>query len=346
MKKFFYFTIPILILLFVFNIYIFYNNSSVHSKIESNNTLRIDIKETENFRSELLTMSNMSKYYIITGNTSYLNSYSNALDKSYEILSDLTDSGVITSDESQSINLKLNQYNDITESITPIDSSSYSNDNMEAIISKLIAIEGSISNLLNNNIVNNIDKMNTTADTVSSTINSQSGISQIVSTIFTILAAIPFYFLKKIRENPTGTLEDVLKNISLNKSPSDGNESNPEKCLKDNDNNYIYSNETLNEIENKLVERAVFLSYLKTIYSHNDYMKEQWTQGTLMINEIDVRLNKLISDVKSIKEYSSIISSEDIEILKDQVNELQCMFEQLPNYHNFIMELTKNIMVE
>lgn len=346
MKKSLYFIIPILCLLTVFNLYIYFNNAQVTSEINNNNELRSNVTQSEKLRNSILTMSDMGKYYLITGNTEYKTQYLIELNNSFDLLDKLTNSGVISNESSQNLLVNLNEYKNLYETLIPATVTSNSTKNVESTISTLANIESDMSSHLSETLVTNIETMDSRANTIIDATDIQSNISQIFSTILTLLMAIPMYFIKKLKENPTKTLEDVVETIKSENDIYKSNENTSDHTIKDNDCNIFHGSDELKEIENKLIERAVLLSYLKTLYSHNEYMKEQWSQASIMLNELDQKIDTLISQVRSIGEYSSLISNNDMETLKDKVNELQCLFEQLPNYHNFIMDLTKNIIVE
>lgn len=335
MKKSLFFVIPTILLLVLLNIFSYFSNSSVSSEVDSNNTLRNNVKQIEELRTNLSTMANMEKNYLMTGNIEYKTKYTNSLNESYNTVNVLTSTSILSKAQSTAILDNLDQYKSLNESLTPLTTPSQANEEFQTTVANMNQIEITISSALSNNVLNSIQTMDTTANGIVNTTNTQVTLSGLLSTILTALLSVPIYFIKKLGSTPSEIVENVFDNIH----------SGIEEPISSQPNNIPCLGSEIKEIENKLVERSVLLSFLKTLYSHNDYMQDHWLQASIILNELEENINTLTLEVSQLKDSATVISPKEVEEIKDKINQLQCLFLQLPNYHNFVMELIKNISI-
>ena len=86
------------------------------------------------------------------------------------------------------------------------------------------------------------------------------------------------------------------------------------------------------------------LTFASLLNNHNKQMEKQWLEvesliDVLQASIIDLRNKLETTDTKSLKESPSQINDIEIKLL-----EIKILVKQLPNYHEFIVSLTDNLI--
>ncbi|MDO5516272.1 MAG: hypothetical protein Q4F66_01885 [Clostridium sp.] len=323
-------------------LYIYKTNLSVEEQIKTNDNLRNKINKIDEFQNDVTNMSIMSKYYIITDNNKYKISFEKNYNSALIDLDELQNSDYISNEDKYLLEENLKQYNDLTcqHSIAVRNDADSVNDNTESILLKLTDIESSLIEETSDALPKSIEKISTISDTAKSLVDSQNSLLQIIGGFITMVLISPIYFLKKnsvlVTDAIKGFISNHIKKNQNNLEPDNKPEKEFSKC--DDEMVNCVNSGLIKNLETMISERELMVSTLKMIYSHNQYMKDEWTKAKVSLDSIEQDLLDLKKELNILMNKSDI-PYEKINLLENKLLEIRFLLEKLPQYHDFIMEL-------
>lgn len=324
-------------------LYIYKTNLSVAEEIKTNDNLRNKITQIDEFKTDIANMSVMSKYYIITGSNKYKISFEKNYYSALSNLDELQEADYITDEDKILLEENLSKYNNLTcgNSHNAENSTNTVNDKTDSILLKLTDIETSLIEDTSDTLPKSIEKSNSNSDTAKSLVDSQNSLLQIIGGFITMVLISPIYFLKK---NPTLITDafksfisnHIKKNQAGSKPSVNKTESEYSKC--DDEMLQCVNAGLIKNLETMVSERELMISTLKMIYSHNQYMKNEWTKAKNSLDSIEQDLLDLKKELNILMNKSDI-PYEKINLLENKLLEIRFLLEKLPQYHQFIMDL-------
>lgn len=312
MKRFIIITLSIIVVfLLSLNIYIVSSNNTLSTNVDNLQTRKSEINSLGNYSTNIVNLAHMQKSFLLTGNLDFQTQYATSLKSAYSNLDELLADKTISNSDKVEITNYLNDYENINTDLFTTPPKLPLSQEYEDKVLKSDEIQNNILRKLSNIIATKTDSTSKTSSNITESISSQNNIVKVISSFFTLFISGPiYYFVKKYKSG-----EISFNNIM----------------------------DSINEGEKIVDKYSNILTYINITDKINLQLEKDWQEvytlvTTLQssINDIKLQLSKLqLSDASTFKE-----KLEEIEM---QVLEIKMLVKQLPNYHQFISELSKNL---
>lgn len=318
------------------NIFIYSSHSDTASTLKENNANQDQVAKIDDFRTYVVDMGHMQKLYILMKDDKYKTEYESHLNNTYIKIDELNNAKYISDVNKVEMENILNSYRDININIFSKLETIKDYKEIEDSILESNKIQISLLHEASVAIaaVNDSSQEQNSGAVVS--INVQNKIIQVISTVITALTAVPLYYYKKKYNKDNIEVTDIVDSIIESKHKE-------EKVKESNDTTTI-SKEELKEFRERLVEHSLMLSYANLLAKHNENMKTQWKESEDILKQIENNLNILQGKLDKICKDCDTGSNMDLHEFKLQLFQLKLLFQQLPQYHQLVIELTNNML--
>lgn len=293
-------------------------NQKISNYIEDNASLRKKILVLTDLRTDVVKASQTERLYILTQKDSYKKEFDESITNLYKEVDNLYKESYINSSEKKKLVYTLDEFKNVSANY----SNHYTSNNyttIDANVEKLI-IDYNKSQL---NILNEItlditsdDETFTEKDSsISSNSNFQTKAIQGVSSAITVIVSGFLYYFKK----------------KLNKDNVDKVNNEPDLS-------------TISDMKDKIIKSEVLLSNANLLYKESVKLKNQCEKTEIILSEIDSYMKKLRGKIDDISDYPTSAQKIILDDIDKQLIELKILFKSLPNYNDFIIDISNNML--
>lgn len=270
----------VIILMLGLNVFVYISNSNVSSTIEENSKIQFQITKIDDFRTYVVEMANMQKLYLLTKDENYKTEYENYLNNLYTGLNSLDDNKYITSVEKEELLNTINDYRDINIKIfSQLDSADSNNEIADNVLeSNNIQLE--LLHKASLTIASVSDATDTENTNTLTAIDIQNKVVQGMSTLITIITAVPLYYYKKKLNKENVEVKDILNSILDN-----GKKEKVAKSSEEDD--WDMNDGELKEIRQKINQQSLMVSYITLLVKHNEDISNQWKESEAILKNIE-----------------------------------------------------------
>lgn len=308
----------IIVLLLGISVYAYMTNQKISNYIEDNASLRKKILVLTDLRTDVVKASQTERLYILTQKDSYKKEFDESITNLYKEVDNLYKESYINSSEKKKLVYTLDEFKNVSANY----SNHYTSNNyttIDANVEKLI-IDYNKSQL---NILNEItlditsdDETFTEKDSsISSNSNFQTKAIQGVSSAITVIVSGFLYYFKK----------------KLNKDNVDKVNNEPDLS-------------TISDMKDKIIKSEVLLSNANLLYKESVKLKNQCEKTEIILSEIDSYMKKLRGKIDDISDYPTSAQKIILDDIDKQLIELKILFKSLPNYNDFIIDISNNML--
>lgn len=340
MKKKMFIGISVIIgMLFTINIYGYINNVKVSKYIEDSTILRKKIMVLDEFRSDIVKTSQLQKLYILTQKQSYKDSFDKNIKSIYSQIDSLYSKGYISKYEKDKLTYTMNEYEQLSLDSLNYPSNYIIEPQLEKQITRFNASQLKILHEVTMDISSENEDLESTNKKVSNSSNIQTKLIQGVSSIITILVSGFAYYFKtkfKIDDQEIEKIVDYLTNSESNDLPK--------STIPENKSIDVSEIDYLSQLKDKICENEILLSNANLLYKQSIKFQTQCDKSELILKDIDMYISKLKVKLENIDEYPSIAQKIILDDIENQLLEFKILFKSLPNYNDFIIEISKNMI--
>ena len=328
-----------LILSIPFLFYLYYTNHSIFSTIQNNDNIQTKIDALDNFKINIMNMSMMSKYYLITGDEYYKGEFEINYKNTNDNVNNLYESEYISESERDEFLDELNNYKGIVQNNTSSEYTQNIDSNMKNQIRNLTDIEINIIDDTSSSIYSNINEVKNNSGYAINLVSNQNNILELVGGFFTMIFLCPLFFISKNYGMFTGIIKNFIsEHFSKNTNTSSSSNKSENQC---DDRMLQCINESIiKNFQEKINDKNMLVSTLRIIYSHSEYMEKEWKKGKNILDSVENDLLELRRDLDSLLNKSEI-PYERFNVIENKLLEVKFLLEKLPGYHDFIMKLTE-----
>ncbi|WP_304681163.1 hypothetical protein [uncultured Clostridium sp.] len=339
-----YFIILTLILVITLNLFLFYNYSSVSSTLNNSNNIRNTITELDKFKSTITEMSDAGEAFILTGNIKYKSDYEDSLNNAHNNLNSLVDNNIISSQDKDTIVDLIKDYESINESIFNSNISYPISSDVETLVNNSSNAKLKILHSVSSLISTHWESLEESTNNISHTIGNQKTFVSWISSIFTALMAIPPFLVKKFSKNfnkitnSTNSLNASNQSDSSNKDDSSLSESvNALETFFNFKNNV----DEIKEVRDQLIQNATLINFLNVVDFNNAEMSKNYTDCK---NKLSLIINEFVNIEKKCSEDSSLNICDEINSIKNVLDELSLSINNLYNYNEYMINISKLLL--
>lgn len=312
MKKFLIITLSIIVFfLLSLNIYIVSSNNTLSSNVDDLQTRKNEINSLDNYSINIVNLAHMQKSFLLTGNNDFQTQYSTSLKSAYSTLDELLSNKTITNSDKVEIVNYLNDYENINTALFNSPPTLPLSQEYEDKVLKSDEIQNNILRKLSNIIATKTDSTSKTSSNITDSISSQNNIVKVISSFFTLFISGPiYYFIKKYKNGE----------ISFN--------------------NII---DTIDEGEKIVDKYSNILTYINITDKINSQLEKDWQEVYTLVTTLQTSINDMKLKLLKLQLSDSSTFKEKLDEVEMQVLEIKMLVKQLPNYHQFISDLSKNL---
>ena len=312
MKKFLIITLSIIVVfLLSLNIYIVSSNNTLSSNVDDLQTRKNEINSLDNYSINIVNLAHMQKSFLLTGNNNFQTQYSTSLKSAYSTLNELLSNKTITNSDKVEIINYLNDYENINTDLFNNPPTLPLSQEYEDKVLKSDEIQNNILRKLSNIIATKTDSTSKTSSNITESISSQNNIVKVISSFFTLFISGPiYYFIKKYKNG-----EISFNNIM----------------------------DTINEGEKIVDKYSNILTYINITDKINSQLEKDWQEVYALVTTLQTSINDIKLQLLKLQLSDSSTFKEKLDEIEMQVLEIKMLLKQLPNYHQFISDLSKNL---
>lgn len=312
MKKFLIITLSIIVVfLLSLNIYIVSSNNTLSSNVDDLQTRKNEINSLDNYSINIVNLAHMQKSFLLTGNNNFQTQYSTSLKSAYSTLNELLSNKTITNSDKVEIVNYLNDYENINTDLFNTPPTLPLSQEYEDKVLKSDEIQNNILRKLSNIIATKTDSTSKTSSNITESISSQNNIVKVISSFFTLFISGPiYYFIKKYKNG-----EISFNNIM----------------------------DTINEGEKIVDKYSNILTYINITDKINSQLEKDWQEVYALVTTLQTSINDIKLQLLKLQLSDSSTFKEKLDEIEMQVLEIKMLVKQLPNYHQFISDLSKNL---
>lgn len=324
-KKVFIIVNSVIAMLIVANIYAYINNSKIQSNMSELSLSRKKIVLLSNLRSDIVKASQAKKLYILTGKNSYQVDYKNTIYSLNDQINEYYDKNYLTTDEKSKLLATIENFDSFNSTYKPSDDlviiNSYTENQMLSYNTNQLKVLHHLTEDISSQDV--ASKQNNDSVTFSSDI--QTKLIHFISSVITVLGSvIAVYFKKKLNKDDVD-LEDIIQyltNQNENQPPSDN----------------------IDSLKNNVSQNEVLLSNAKLLYKQSIKFQDQCEKSNILLKDIDIYMEKLKSTLELIDDYPTSAQKIILQDIEKQLMEFKILFKSLPNYNDFIIDISQSLM--
>ena len=328
-----------LILSIPFLFYLYYTNHSIFSTMQNNDNIQTKIEALDNFKVNIINMSTMSKYYLITGDEYYKDEFEINYKNTDSNVNNLYESEYISESEKDEFLDKLNSYKEIVQNSTYSEYAQNIDSNTKNQIRNLTDIEINIIDDTSSSIYSNINEAKNNSGYAIDLVSNQNNILELVGGFFTMIFLCPLFFISKNSGMFTGIIKNFISE-HFSKSINTSSQSNKNEYQCDDRMLQCINESIIKNFQEKINDKNMIVSTLRIIYSHSEYMEKEWEKGKNILDSVENDLLELRRDLDSLLNKSEI-PYERFNVIENKLLEVRFLLEKLPGYHDFIMKLTE-----
>ena len=312
MKKFLIITLSIIVVfLLSLNIYIVSSNNILSSNVDDPQTRKNEINSLDNYSINIVNLAHMQKSFFLTGNNDFQTQYSTSLKSAYSTLDELLSNKTITNSDKVEIVNYLNDYENINTDLFNNPPTLPLSQEYEDKVLKSDEIQNNILRKLSNIIATKTDSTSKTSSNITDSISSQNNIVKVISSFFTLFISGPiYYFIKKYKNG------EISFNNIMN---------------------------TIDEGEKIVDKYSNILTYINITDKINSQLEKDWQEVYTLVTTLQTSINDVKLKLLKLQLSDSSTFKEKLDEVEMQVLEIKMLVKQLPNYHQFISDLSKNL---
>ncbi len=312
MKKFLIITLSIIVVfLLSLNIYIVSSNNTLSSNVDDLKTRKSEINSLDNYSTNIVNLAHMQKSFLLTGNNDFQTQYSTSLKSAYSTLDELLSNKTITNSDKVEIVNYLNDYENINTDLFNNPPTLPLSQEYEDKVLKSDEIQNNILRKLSNIIATKTDSTSKTSSNITDSISSQNNIVKVISSFFTLFISGPiYYFIKKYKNG------EISFNNIMN---------------------------TIDEGEKIVDKYSNILTYINITDKINSQLEKDWQEVYTLVTTLQTSINDVKLKLLKLQLSDSSTFKEKLDEVEMQVLEIKMLVKQLPNYHQFISDLSKNL---
>lgn len=343
----------IIISIVALNIYVCKNSSMITKYVNESNSHTQRIVLIDKFKSDINTIAQANKLYILTQKYEYKIEYEEALKNVYKTINELEADGSISSDEKNELIIALKDYSNINSKTMNINTVSKISEDIENNILKSNQSQLEVLNQLDKSVEETNKNVKEKNNIIESALNNQKGNVQVISTILTAIGSGILYYIKK---NPVklgkqvGEIIGCISNIEENtENASEGKQidKNNKDIKKDEFDEEVNKIEKEYEEVKKCVDNIIMyekaIEYFNLIYKQSAKMEVKINQSNEIIDDIFIYLNQLKINIEECKNCSGEIKLDLLNEIQTQLIELKILLETIPIYNEIIKDASNEI---
>ncbi|MGL5312139.1 MAG: CHASE3 domain-containing protein [Peptostreptococcaceae bacterium] len=334
-KKFIIIIASVATVLIAVNIYAYINYSKIENYIDELSISRRKIVLLDTFRSDIVRASQFQRLYILTGKESYRNDFKTSISSITKQINESYDKGYISSTEKAKLISTIDSFNNYSIGASAnIETYSISNQ-VEKEIIDYNTYQLNILHQITLDISSEDASASQNNDKITTSSATQTKLIQGVSTFLTVVGSgVGLYFknhLKKENINIDDIIEYLTKHEDATKKDTTAS----------NDSNTSIN---LNELKEKVSQNEVLLSNAKLLYTQSLKFKNECEKSESLLEDIDIYVEKLKTTLQLIEDYPTSAQKIILEDIEKQLIEFKILFKSLPNYNQFIADISKNMI--
>lgn len=312
MKKFIIITLSIIIIFLLgLNIYIVSSNDSISSSVDNLQSRKSEIDSLNSYSTNIINLAHIQKSFLLTGSENFKNQYSTSLESAYNTLDELLSNSTITNSDKVEIINYLNDYEIINNDFFENPPTLPLSQELEDKVLKSDEIQNNILGKLSTIIAAKTDSTSKTSSNISNSISSQNNIVKVLSSFFTLVISGPIYYFIKKYKNGEITFNNII--------------------------------DTINEGEKIVDKYSNVLTYINITEKINSQLEKDWQEVYNLVTSLQSSISNIRSQLLKLQQSDSYTFKEKLEEIEIQVLEIKLLVKQLPNYHQFISDLSKNL---
>lgn len=340
MKKNMFIIICIIIaLLSIVNIYGYINNAKVSKYIEDSSNLRRKISIIDDFRSTVVEASQFQKLYVLTKKDIYKDGFNKSISSIYNQIEDLYNKGYIDNSYREKLTYSVDEYKALSINALNQTSNYVIAPEVENQILKLNTTQLQVLHEVTIGIASESEHLETHNKDVSLSSSIQNKLIQGVSSIITILVSGFAYYFKTKFKIDDKEIEKVID--YLTKSESDHSADKPNTNPS---NSNLVDFDSISTLKDRIYENEILLSNANLLYKQSIKFQSQCNKSELILKEIDIYISKLRIKLDDINDYPNLAQKIILDDIERQLYEFKILFKSLPNYNDFILDISKNMI--
>lgn len=300
------------IFLISINVFVIFSHKKMSSQVENLALIKSQISELDSFKTIIVNLGHSQKFYLLSQDESYKVKYDNYLEDAYNSLDDLSQKNCINEGSKKNIKDMLKEYDAINVKLLDTKVSLPLSSDMQSYLAKSNEIQINIMHSISDAISSNQDSTSQSHSSLEVSVDNQKSFVQALSSITTVIIGGPLCYIIKKYKNGELKLDDIITILDKEKIKIDN-----------------YSN---------------IILFASILNSHNKEMKNQWTEVKEKVESLQLSISDLKNtaanyNISILSDFTSEIQDMEIKLL-----EIRLLIKQLPNYHEFIVNLTDNII--
>lgn len=340
MKKNMFIGITVILgMLISVNIYGYISNVKISKYIDESTTLREKMLVLDELRSSIVETSQTRQLLILTQKEVYKNSFDKNMKQLYSQIDDLYNKGYINKYEKEKLTYTINDYEQLSLELVSSPSSYTLDPQLEKQMSKFNFNELKILHEVTLDITSENEDFKSNNKNISKSSNIQNKLIQGVSSAITVLVSGFAYYFKtkfKIDDKEIEKIIDFLTNPDTENSPT--------QPSLNTDTSTLSNLSSISCTKDRVCENESLLTNANLLYKQSLKFKSQCDKSELILKDIDIYIYKLRDQLDDLDDYPASAQKIILDDMERQLYEFKILFKSLPNYNDFILDISKDMI--
>lgn len=333
--------IVIMVLSLGISVYAYITNQKISNYIEDNASLRKKILVLTDLRTNVVKASQTERLYILTQKNSYKKEFDESITNLYKEVDNLYKDSYINSSEKKKLVYTLDEFKNVSANYSNhYTSNNYTtiDDSVEKLILDYNKSQLNILNEITLDITSDDETFTEKDSSISSNSNFQTKAIQGVSSAITVIVSGFLYYFKKKLNKDNVDIEDIINYLTNIDDEDKVTTPPPSKVNNESDLS------TISDMKDKIIKSEVLLSNANLLYKESVKLKNQCEKTEIILSEIDSYMKKLRVKIDDISDYPTSAQKIILDDIDKQLIELKILFKSLPNYNDFIIDISNNML--
>lgn len=326
-----------IILVLVFNGFIYFFYGSINDKINENNNIKNDIKVLNELKDEVVRMAHAEKLWIATGKSDYKNKFEEELENVNNKLDTLYDTGKIDENSKNELKNSVEKYKKLSYELSLNENNFKISNEQENAFLEFNNLQLDILKNSTNSIAGVDEALKQSNDLILNSSESQKSFLQIISWgIGIIVSSISYFFNKK---TPKEQIDSTVKVLDCIFDKEDGENNEETKDKEVSFNNQVISLDNYKDINNiKTLEKCTeIINELDIIYKLAIKYENDLEESKVTLGKIEIIIKYLKDKIEN-EECKKEDEKNYIKDLEYGFNRLNILFTSLESYNLIIRE--------